>query len=306
MADCRATVSGALELAIRNHIPYEFLLDDHLSPASLRGYGVVVLPDVVTLTEEQCEALREYVSGGGGIFATYETSLYDAMGERLPDFALADLLGTHYAGEAGEMFLGYSAGYAKFTGRHPLSPGQARNDLFPMGGKYLAVESSDTVAMLLKRCRYYCDYPQPVTANPAVIAREYGRGRVVYVPGEFFSFYHQKGLLQHAAFFRQAVTWLAGGSLPVETDLPDTVEVTLTRASDGRRVLHMINCSFDKTRPISETLPVCGRCLSFASDRPCERAVDITTGRKVLFDNREGRIEIALPELTGYNVIVLE
>ena len=50
----------------------------------------------------QCRQIREFVARGGGIVATYETSLYDEWGERRPDFGLADLFGASFDGSLDE------------------------------------------------------------------------------------------------------------------------------------------------------------------------------------------------------------
>ena len=52
------------------------------------------------------------------------------------------------------------------------NPQAVADEVKKVGGKALAVESSGAVAVLRRRCRYYCDYPQPETAHPAIVAAE--------------------------------------------------------------------------------------------------------------------------------------
>ena len=302
----KRTFAGAHELAIRNHMPCEFVLDEQIAQEQLEGYAAIVLPNTICLSKQQCEGLGKYVFGGGGLIATYETSLYDPLGRRHEDFMLHDLFGAGYRGELGEQFAEYSAGYCRFVADHAIAGGGLRDQVFPLAGKYLAVESEHAVAKLLARCRYYCDYPQPQTEHPAIVAREYGKGRVVYISGEFFSTYHDKGLLEYSELFRQCMQWFARGRLAIDTDLPDTVELTMATARDGRGVIHLVNCTFDKTRPIDEIIPVTDRYLRIRTAKAPTQVVDITTGAVVPTTCAGDHLRIELPALTGYNVLIVE
>ena len=52
------------------------------------------------LSDAQCEQLRAFVASGGSIVATHETSLYDELGARRKNFALADLFGVDWTGKS--------------------------------------------------------------------------------------------------------------------------------------------------------------------------------------------------------------
>jgi hypothetical protein len=300
----RKTFAGAQQLMIRNHVPYDFILDEQLVLANLKKYRAIVLPDVICLGRAACKNIETYVRNGGTVFATYRTSLYREDGTRRKQFALKDLFGAKYIKDLGEQLKGWSAAYARFHADHQTNRAGLKENLFPIGGRYLAVEA-EGIARLLKRCRYYCDYPQEETAYPAIIAREFGKGRVVYIPGEFFKLYHEKGFLQYSQFFAQSLEWLTGGTLPVSTNLPDTVELTMAKDRKGRRIVHLINCTFDKTRPVKAITPISGCYLKIRTGKKNYRAVDITTGKALKLRKENDAIKLNLPALTGYNVIVL-
>ena len=99
-------------------------------PAPRRGppgrFKTLILPNIAALSDEQCRQLRAFVERGGGLVATYETSLYDERGERRADFGLADLFGVSFRGSAdGPMRNAYLRLEADpRTGRrHPLLAG---------------------------------------------------------------------------------------------------------------------------------------------------------------------------------------
>ena len=92
---CDVPARGLGAALVRARIPYAMVNADQLGTVDLSRYRALLLPNLGALTDEQCAALRDYVAQGGGLLATGETSLYDAWGDRRPDFALADLFGAH-------------------------------------------------------------------------------------------------------------------------------------------------------------------------------------------------------------------
>ncbi len=90
-------LEGAFETFQRLHVPVEFILAElDLNLETLKKFKVVVLPNTAILSPPQVEVIRQYVKEGGSILATYETSLYDDVGEQKADFDLADVLGLKY------------------------------------------------------------------------------------------------------------------------------------------------------------------------------------------------------------------
>lgn len=98
--------AGALEDAalgwhqalVEGRIPFEMVHDRLLDPAHLAAFRTLILPNIVALSDAQCDALRAFIAGGGGIVATSETSLCDEWGAPRKDFGLADLFGASWGG----------------------------------------------------------------------------------------------------------------------------------------------------------------------------------------------------------------
>jgi beta-galactosidase GanA len=96
---------GFYEALVEARIPFEMVHDRCLDAARLADFRTLILPNIAALSEEQCGQLRDFVERGGGMVATYETSLYDEWGVRRKDFGLADLFGARYAGRVEENML---------------------------------------------------------------------------------------------------------------------------------------------------------------------------------------------------------
>src|SRR5206468_10014796 len=86
---------------------------------------IVILPNVVTLDEEEITALRTYVEAGGNLFASKNTSLVNSEGRRQADFMLCDLFGVSHAGEMAEVisYVAPTSGqellFSRFTTQYP-------------------------------------------------------------------------------------------------------------------------------------------------------------------------------------------
>src|SRR5262249_2402520 len=93
---------GLADALVRARIPYGMVHVDRIADAWDRGIRLLVLPNVAVLTDGQCAAIRAFVMRGGGLLATWETSLKDEWGDPRPDFALAELFGAHWGGQAVE------------------------------------------------------------------------------------------------------------------------------------------------------------------------------------------------------------
>ena len=90
--------SGMYHALIEARVPFEMVNDRLLDADHLKPFKLLILPNVATLSDAQCQQLRQFVDGGGNLLATFESSLYDETGKRRQDFGLADLFGVSFDG----------------------------------------------------------------------------------------------------------------------------------------------------------------------------------------------------------------
>lgn len=95
----------AEQALIQSQIPFDFLFDQDVTVAALSRYKVVVLGDQESLSDAQVRALGDYVSRGGSIVATRDTSMYNDWRRQREKFGLAAIFGLDappdgYAGAA--------------------------------------------------------------------------------------------------------------------------------------------------------------------------------------------------------------
>jgi hypothetical protein len=94
-----APYTGFMHALVRSRVPYLPIQIDDIdrNPAAL---SVLILPNIGALSNAQADLVRRFVEQGGSLVATGLTALYDEWGDPRSDFALADLFGCHFAGDA--------------------------------------------------------------------------------------------------------------------------------------------------------------------------------------------------------------
>lgn len=85
---------------IKNHIPYGVITYKNINDIS--KYKVIILSNVLMMSENEVCAFREYVRNGGKIYASEMTSLTDINGYKKDNFMLSDVFGVNYKGETEE------------------------------------------------------------------------------------------------------------------------------------------------------------------------------------------------------------
>src|SRR5262249_35826456 len=89
---------GWYQALVEARIPFEMAHDGLFDEPPLARLRTLILPNIAVLSDDQCRQLRAFVERGGGLVATYETSLHDEQGNRRADFGLADLFGASFRG----------------------------------------------------------------------------------------------------------------------------------------------------------------------------------------------------------------
>ncbi|WP_116090478.1 alpha-amylase family protein [Sphingomonas crusticola] len=86
---------GVVNALVRARIPFTVIHADRIDKDAA-GLSALVLANLAAMTDAQVGAVRRFVSNGGGLFASGDTSLHDRFGDARPDYALADLFGAHW------------------------------------------------------------------------------------------------------------------------------------------------------------------------------------------------------------------
>ncbi|OJU13505.1 MAG: hypothetical protein BGN86_05130 [Caulobacterales bacterium 68-7] len=248
MADRGSSVAdaqnGFYQALVEAKIPFEMVDDRELSPDAIDRFRVLVLPNIAALSDKQCEQLRSYVQRGGRLVATHETSLYDEWGAPRANFGLADLFGCDYAGKVLERV---QNSYLTLRGPHPLLRGLEDAPRVIAGAAQVQIRPTDRARQPLTLVPSYPDLPmervftqQWTTDQPAVFARQVGRGRVVYFPMDIDRTFWEVGTEDHLKLLRNAVEWAVDEPHPMAVQGAGLLDVALWR-QEGSMAAHLVN-----------------------------------------------------------------
>lgn len=242
---------GFYQALIEARIPFEMVHDRLLDAEHIGQFKTLILPNIAALSDAQCQQLREFVTRGGSLVATFETSLYDEWGMRRDNFGLSDLLGVTYDGSIeGPMQNAYlRLERDPQTGvHHPLLAGLEDAERIINGAFRVKVRATEPFANPpLTLIPSYPDLPMeevyprvPRTDIPEVYLRELGKGRVLYFPWDIDRIFWEVLCVDHAKLLSNSVEWATNEERPATVTGPGVLDVTVWRQRDSLTV-HLVN-----------------------------------------------------------------
>ncbi len=254
VADHRGGVARAL---LESHIPFDVISEHNVTPQTLAQYKVVVLPNDFCMSDRIAGALRDYVAKGGGLVATYETSLRDQLGQIRPDFALADVFGANYV--SSEPHTASRVGFSSTS--HPITDDAYLHDLMGTGGyntywgKFARVKAAagDIAPLTVLDAANASDESKKNWAP--LLASEYKSGRVAYFPAAIDEAYYDASYPYQRIVLANAVKWAARSEPDVRVTAPMCVLAGFfTKKAGGgeQTIVHLLN-GLDTTTGHSST-----------------------------------------------------
>jgi hypothetical protein len=261
---------GWYEALMEARIPFEMVHDRLLDAAHVSQFKTLILPNTAALSHEQCAQLRSFVERGGGIVATFETSLYDEWGERRKDFGLADLFGVRLGSPEDNAIQGpmhnsylrlaHSAPGAQFLLKGLNDARRIINGVWRLRVTPLEPASQPLLTLIPS----YPDlpmekvFPREIAIGPAeVFMRQCGLGRVIYFPWDIDRTFWDVLCPDHGKLLANAVEWVTNEEQAVTVSGPGILDVTVWRQKASMTV-HLVNLTNPMTMkgPFRELIPL--------------------------------------------------
>ena len=95
----QSSVAGVYDLLAYQHIPFEFVSERSVLEDRLQGFSVLIIPNATHLGTPTLEAIESFVSGGGGLVASYRSGRFDESGGRRENNPILELAGVRAGNE---------------------------------------------------------------------------------------------------------------------------------------------------------------------------------------------------------------
>jgi len=224
--------------------PFDYVHEDDLGPETLKKYAALLLPNVALLSDGQCRQVEDYVASGGSLLATFMTSLCDERGRRRGELGLAKLFGIATAGHIDGPH--GNSSYARIVRNHEVLRGFEHTAILPGAEFRVPVQPADSEMVLAVMWPYPAFPPEMVypraepAAEPAIVLRERGASRLVYIPGDIDRSFWRSGNPDLSRLIQNCVRWLVRDRAPVTVEGEGVVEVFAWETEPGF-ALHLLN-----------------------------------------------------------------
>jgi hypothetical protein len=317
------SVTGAARHLQQAHVPFGVLTRSGID--NLAAYRAVVLPDVVRMDDEEVQAFRSYVEGGGSLYASGRSSLLGVDGVRRDDFGLADVFGVHVVStEAGSGIYLRARSPLLAGAVHPedyLGHGFAETTKEAQGRRpALAMPrlSTDYAGVSLASLSLPYGYPSPGSRgahdfasihssppwedlnNPTIVDHHFGRGRSIYAAVPIETDLTEGG----SRVFSALISSLLGGPPTLTSDAPPEVWLTAFDQSEQSRAVIAILSYRTDARPAPCTV---GFTYRPGGTKRCTAVRVAVTGAELPFEiDAEGRVSVTVNGFDLFGMYLIE
>jgi hypothetical protein len=300
------SLHGAVQMLSEKHWHFDILTEDNLN--RLGEYQALVCPDLRTLSPEIISAIREFVQKGGGLLATYQTSL-DSGGK----FSLQDVLGVEYSEPSP-----YSVCYLEVS--ESIKSGCPQMPLL-LQGNSLKVRRGETTRELAhiinpltetvteRHVSHQHAPPGGKSGFPAITLNQFGKGKCVYIAVPIFNAFWEKNHWYLREVFNNVLSLLVNEKI-IEIDGPLSLEVVLSRQRE-RILLNLLYSHAERRTKGTMTV----------EDIPAVADVKVKLSKKVISPHKiytipgkneinwtesKGAVSFTVPEFRIHTIVVLE
>ena len=310
---------GWYQALVEARVPFELVHDRRLGAPNLAPFQTLILPNLVALSDAQCDQLRAFVARGGSLIATTATSLADESGAPRKDFGLADLFGVRFVRTlAGPIHNAYIRLEHDRAPHHLLLRGLEDAPRTIAGIWRVEVEATANFpAPPLTLIPSYPDLPmeqvyarQPKTDIAQAFLRELpGGGRVAYLPWDLDRTFWEALDVDHGKLLRNTVAWATNEPALISVDGPGVLDVTFWQQKNSFTI-HLVNLTNPMLMhgPIRDYFPVGEQRLQIRlpAGLRAKSVRLLVAGATPAFRQSGDVVELSVPSITAHEVVALD
>jgi hypothetical protein len=307
---------GIMRMLIEEHIMFDLIFASALGeknlPRELNDYELLILSDIVNMDDDFITLIDDYVNGGGKILATGFPGINDGIGTPLNRLRLKALgVLSEY-----EMLTNPKPSYLVVSENEKALLG---NDLFKdfdlimMNSNFLKTKPVSNAKNILRlvptimhgppeKC-YFND--NEITGYPGVVFNTFGAGSAVFIPWQIGAQYNWKGNNAHRALFLATLDNLLEVERTLVTDASPLVEMTQMINRNGAfEWIGMINHSGQVGNSFREPVEIFNSTIRFKPQKPVKEIFSIRSGERLKFKQNDGWVEVLVPKLDDFEMVV--
>lgn len=308
------TDKGAARVLLENHYLFDIVDKD----MDFSKYRVLILPDCISVDSELKAKIDTFLADGGRLLLTgtsgvnedgtdflFDTgATYESNGQYQPDFILPrEDLRASFVDSPLVMYLP--------AHRIRVNDGESLGNVYE--------------PYFNRNYRHFCSHQHaPPRPEPSGFDCGVQKGSVIYLAHPAFSLYAGFGAVAYKEYLNNVISLLLDGEPTLETNLPSSGRVTMTRQEqENRSIIHLLYAdkitrgspmqfSGDniakggKSLEIIEDLqPIRDNKLIVRSGHPIEKVSLEPEGRDLPFEQNGNQVKIQLDEFTCHAMIVL-
>jgi hypothetical protein len=278
--------AGAARALKERHIPYTVIGRRNLKNAAGK-YKVIVLPDILRLSDEAADDIKSFVRAGGAVYASGHSGITN----------LGDLFGIRPMGETSQEMT-YMA--PNTEGKRYMRESSLKYPL-AVDGKQQVVEALNGAEVLAVTVLPYTEKtgtqhfasihsnpPGVPTDNPAMIRNTYGKGRVFWIAGTVES----RNERYQNDMFIACINDLTAGAYTVRLEAPPATEAVCF-AQDTGIIISVLNTQTTLPPVIAHGL----RLKVSLKGMSCAKVLLLPKETEIAFTEKDGMVSFDLPPL---------
>jgi hypothetical protein len=260
--DFELSMRGVQRLLTENHYQYGFISDRQITSEMLGQFKLLILPNVVALSDEQIKVIEEWVNAGGKIISSFKTSQFDEKRNQRPELGLSSVFGVH---SLKQVINTETDCYQVILTRNDLLKGMEKTKLLHNGGFTLLTEANAGAVSLTgyipkinNQPPEYAFPPTWETKNPVMVYNKSGKGESVYFANQIEKLNFSLGHPDYNALLVNSIEYLLRDRILLKTNAPASVHVYLNRSDEepDSYNLAIVNTSGGTQRPYRQIIPV--------------------------------------------------
>jgi hypothetical protein len=246
---------GAMQVCDYAKYGWTVVPEAELTAEALSAYRLVILPEVLALADDTWRRLLSFMQAGGTVLATGETGLHSGHSD---DFIFAGATGIHFRGIRDEFATNQWGGYAGFVRQGvlaglpdttpPITPTSVRFDIVA-SPPAVSDTTTATIAVYIEPAvvvgpetwvNWGSPPPSRRTAEALIASAPIGSGRFWYAGFDLFGMAAGDAIWVKQYFPVVMGSHLAGATIRLLTDYPETISFTAYRRA-GEYIVHIVS-----------------------------------------------------------------